>query len=477
VLHYGGGSTSYATSAVAIDEGLGVRVDFGIVVQPGDTLDVLGVRDLAGNPAFPALGLATIAEDTAEPSLAAGLSAFATISGENNDVVTVRFDRPMSPWNLTSPALYTIGGFSAVSLSGSQLRFDGGDTVTISLAGGAGQDLQTGQGYDLSIDQVWSAQGAQRTTAETEFGLAASGDVTAPAVDLGKVRLDPSDASSLLVEFSEAVDLATAENTANYDYGGGNLAVTAVRIGPRVVRASFAVAPQVGQNVDVAVTDLAGNWSGTITRAVSAADAAAPLVTGVAGTATSGWGGDRVTVSFDEPVTQATAVSPLSYTVQNGGNTISLAGAVFSYASGTSSVTIRLSGGNELDVNQPLTVTVSGVADHAGNTMPAAIQVGGPIGGDTTAPAISGAFVNWTADPAGTVVDVLFSEDVEASFVTAPSNWVAGATSVGSVAMPERNHARLTLAAPLGSLASLSLSGLPDLAGNFSGALAIDPLE
>lgn len=475
----GGALRGYATGATALDDGLGVRVAFGIVVASDDTLDVHGVKDLAGNPLFPALSVSTVAEDTSTPALDPGLSVLTAVSGEGNDVITVKFDRAMSPWNLLAPANYTVtAGATPVDLSIASFDFDGTDTVTIGLVGGNGNDLSTGGSYDISVNNVGSAQGAQRTSVDTDSGLVAGGDATAPSLLVGKARIDPNAADSVLLELTEAVDATAAETAANYDYNGGNLATSALLLGPRVVRVTFAVTPVAGNNLQFTVTDLAGNLSGTITRAVTAADVSGPLVSSVQGLIRPGYGGDSVAITFNEPVTGTSALDAANYSVRTGSTTLSLAGASLTYSSSTHTVEIRLPAGGELLAGASLSVTLDNVADFSGNAMAAPVQISGPVSGDSTSPSFESAFVNYREAANGRTVDVLFSEDVSTAFAGSAANWSAsGGVSVQSVTMLEKNHARLSLSAALGASATLSMTGLSDYAGNTSGPISVDPLE
>jgi hypothetical protein len=474
-----GAIRGYATGATVQDEGLGVAVSFGLQVNVDDTIDVLEVTDLAGNPLFPALGIASVAEDLGTPSLDPAITAFTGVSGENNDFITVKFDRPMSPWKLLDSSNYAANGANAVDLANADYSFDGTDTVTIKLKSGGAYDVLSGTGgtYNLGVNNVWSAQGTQRTVIDPDIGIVAGGDTTPPGVLLGKVRLDPVVADSLLIEFTEAMSPYSAGLTANYDYNGGNLATSAQLLGARVARATFAVTPQVGQNLTLTVDDLAGN-TGNVTRAVTAADNQPPHIASVSGTIAPGWGGDVVLVTFDEPVPAGGAMLLSHYTIKSGSTTLSLTNATAAYSSITNAVTIRLAGGQELDATQTLTVTVVGVADFAGNVMPAPVQTTGPVSGDTTPPSFKSAFVNLIQDASGNTIDALFSEDVDQTFASAPANWhCSGGQSVQSVTMLERNHARLVLNAPLGAFDTLSITGLADLAHNAAGALAINPIE
>ena len=152
-------------------------------------------------------------------------------------------------------------------------------------------------------------------------------------------------------------------------------------------------------------------------------------------------------------------------------------GAVLSYAGNTTAVTIAFAAGQELVSGAALTVTVSGVSDLFGNAMASAVTIGGSTSGDASDPAFDQAFVNYRADAAGAVIDVQFSEDVDTSFVSSTSNWTATGSTVSSIEVLERNHCRVTLSAALGASGTLGLTGLPDLAGNTSGAITIDPNE
>jgi hypothetical protein len=473
-----GALRGYAVSATVQDNGLGVSVAFGLMVNVDDTIDILGVTDLAGNPLFPALSVATVAQDLTQPSLDIAATTFTSVSGENNDFITVKYDRPMSPWQLLDPANYAANGTNAVDLLSADYSFDGTDTVTIRLKSGGAFDLLTGQTYNLGVNNVRSAQGTLRTTVDPDIGITAIGDSTPPNVLVGNVRLDPLTMNSLVIEFTEAMSPLSIATASNYDYNGGNLATGALSLGSRDVRTTFSVTPVVGQNITLSASDLAGNDSGMITRAVAAADMQPPNVSGVAGVIMPGWGGDTVTISFDEPVSQATALVLSHYTVKSGSNTLSLTGATASYTSTTNTVTLHLVGGQELDAMLALSVTVSGVADVSGNVMPVPIQTTGPVSGDTTPPSLKGAFVDWQQDPTGKTIDVLFSEDVNQTFAAVTTHWVcSGGQAVYGVTMMERNHFRLTLSAILAAAQTISITGLPDLANNAAGLISIDPVE
>lgn len=479
VLRSSGGLQLAIPTAASVESGsLAVRLSFGLVVGASDTLDVLGVVDLCGNPMFPSLAFATSAEDTTVPSLAGGSSVLTATSGESNDQIAIVFDRPMSPFDVLNPANYAVTGPGALDLQYASLSFDGDDTVTISLRNYSGHDLQTGLPYAIAIDNLWSAQGVQRTTTDTQSGIVVVGDAASPTVSIGDVRIDPSTPNALLIEASEALDGASADTSANYDYDLGNLATSATRVGPRTVRAVFAVAPIVGHTLDFTVTDLAGNVSGAISRLVSAADTVGPLVTAVAGVSTQNRGRDTVTITFNEQVNSTQALAAANYDVVSGSRTMNTALARYAYNSTTKTVTINFAPGQELDSTANISVTIRNVRDMSDNPMASTITVGGVVAGDVTAPSFSKAFVNWRLAPTGTVVDVLFSEDVDATRAGTLSAWSAtGGHSVTAVTLPEPNHARLTLSTALGASDTVRISSLGDVGNNVATLIAIDPTE
>lgn len=471
--------TSNMPTATLVNDGLGVELAFGIVINATDTIDIYGVEDLCGNPCFPALAVPTVAEDLSTPSLVVGSSTFTTVSGSRNDVITVVFDRPLSPWNLLVPENFTITtGATTLDLSTATLTFDGNDTVTIQLSNSTGNDLQTGDLYDLAVNGVFSAQGVQRVVDDMDTNIVCAGDSSAPSVAVGKVRIDPLVADSLLVEIDEDADLAAAETAASYDLNGGTLATTATLAAPRVVRVTFGVQPMAGDTLAFTVTDLAGNTSGVLSRAVTAADSSAPLLASVAGVIRVGVGGDRVVVTYSEPVDAVTALDPANYVVHSGVTSISLANAQLSYDGNTNAVTIALASNQALIAGAALTVAVSNVEDLSGNAMGTGVQLVGATTGDTTAPAFDEAFVNLRADEFSRAVDVRFDEDVKTTLVTTPANWtVSGGVTVTSVELLSTQHVRLTLSAALGTSSTLGLTGVTDIAGNASGAITIDPVE
>lgn len=479
VLRTSGGTVRGVPTAASVESsGLAARLSFGFVVNSTDTLDVVGAVDLCGNPGFPYLAVTTVPEDTSTPSLATGFSAAVTVSGEANDELQFVFDRPMNPLGILDPSNYTLSGTGPIDLTFASFAFDGTDTVTVGLRTFSGHNLQTGSSYSISANNLWSAQGVQRTTADTESGIVAAGDAVSPTVAVGSVKIDPTVADSLLIEANESLDLTACETAANYDYNGGNIAVSATRVGLRTIRATFSVTPTAGQNLQFTVKDLAGNVSGTITRAVAAADTTAPLVSSVSGTITPNRGGDRVVVTFSESVNSQEALASTSYTITSGSRTMDVSAARIAANTASNSVTIFFPKGQELLASGTLSVTVRNVKDMSGNAMPAAVTLNGSVSGDTTAPTFSSAFVNYRLDPTGRTVDVLFDEDVDSVTAVQAGFWASsGNQTILSITNLEANHYRVALATAMGANDELTVVTLPDLAGNVATSIDVDPVE
>ncbi len=475
----GGVQRGLATFASIQSSGLSVRLTFGLTVDPTDTLDVIGVTDLAGNPLYPVLAHALVAEDSTAPTL---LSATATtLSGESNDTLVLVFDRPLSPWGASSYAHYslTTAGGGLVGLNRALFAFDGVASVTIRLAGAGASNLATGDTFTVSATGLYSAQGVALSGSSSVGPQAIAGDLTAPSVGASSVRLDPANADSLLIEFNEALAASAAGTLANYDLNGGNLATAATLVGPRVVRATFAVTPVAGDSLDVSGADLALNASGVFTRTVQSADSTGPLVSSVAGVATSGYGGDTLSIAYSEPVKTSTAFNQANYVVTSNGAPISLSGSIPTYNSATNTVTFQLARGQELDSAASVHVSISNVQDVAGNAMPATVATTGAVTGDSSAPAIASSFVDWAVDASGATLDVGFSEDVVAAGAGSVLNWSTnGSASVSAVLRLSDNHYRVSLSAPLGAGELVSVAAISDPAGNAAGgALSSNPLE
>ena len=457
-----------AADAVVLQNGLAVRIGFSTPVGATDTIDVLGVTDLAGNPMFPELAVATVAEDATVPSLESGLSTFNVFTGERNDTIIVEFDVPMNPWKLLAHDNYSFT--PGINLEQASMVFDGNSTVTITLDGTAADNLQEGTTYDLSVNNVFSAQGITRSVVDTELAIAAAGDATLPDLLAGSLRVDPQNADTLLFESTEALDLLSAIAFANYDHNGGNIGVQAELLTPRSARITFGtgVNPALGETTTFSYDDLAGNNSGVIMRLVTAADVTAPNILSVSGMAVEGVGGDFITVAFDESIDLVTGLDTANYSFTNNGNAVSLLGVTTRYNSLDHSVTFYLMDGVDLDPAFQVLCSISNVEDVSGNSLGGPVTPAGVIAGDTAAPSIVEAFVNLRESPTATVVDVRFDEDVDPAFSGFFVAWgTSGVSQVTAAEVVGHDFVRLTLDAPLVQGETVDLTtGLPDLAGN-----------
>ncbi len=465
----------HPSTATSLDDGLGVRLGFGFVINAGDTIDVMGATDLVGNYMFPALDLTLGVESGTEPALNLGGAPLVAVSGEQNDTIEIVFDRRMNPWGILDPSNYDIStGGSSLDLTRATFEFDGDQTVSIRLDGVGADSLQAASQYDFSVSNLRSDQGVQMSVPDTALTVNVSGDITTgPTVGTTDVRLDRANPDSILVFADEALDPALAEDESRWNWNTGTFPTSATLIGPKTVRLTFASNPTAGTPLAYDVVDLAGNNGGATFRTVQAFETAAPVLLLTGGTSVAGEGGDFISVVFNEAPELSTGLNVGGYSVTNGGVNIPLTGTGAWFNSALNEVNFYLAAGYELDPNQAFSVTVSGVSDHSGNVMPAPVSLGGTIVGDTsTPPGIDGAFTNYRIDPTGLLVDVLFDEAPEETFVTNQFNWTVTGSS-GQVVLgvlPVQGDSdvyRVVLSGALGAGEELEIAaGLPDFAGN-----------
>ena len=476
----------YPIAATPLYGGLGVLLEYGFAVNSTDTVDVLGATDLAGNYMFPQLAMVTVAEDSDTPALD-GSSTIAVVSGERNDVVTVTFTEDMSPWSITSTDNYTLqtsAGSVEQDLSGASIEFDGSQTVTITLGQGSNLNLLDSTDYDVLVNVAASnplrtAQGLALGAQDTDASITASGDAVAPTVGVNDARFHATDDDTILVIFDEAVDEELFD-AADFTYNG--VAADSVSlISPRVAELVFGASLVGGFSVDIqtaSISDLAGNVPGAVITVAVTSDATAPIISSVSATAVSGAGGDTIEIDYNEEVDPDTALDVDNYALTQGGNVVSLSGATVTYDSTTSTVTLTLPVGSELDYSAGWTLTVSDVEDVVGNPLAAPVGVSGAVAGDGTAPSIVSSFVNLREDESGTTIDVLFSEDVDVSYISDYANWSTdGAASVSAATLIDARHVRLTLDTAMASSDVLQITAVEDMAANASGNLTSDPQE
>ena len=464
-------------------DGLGATLSFALAVVPGfHTLDVRGVTDLAGNQMFALEAVPIVAEDPAEPALELGMQTYLAVPGERNDLLSIVFDRQVSPWGLLDPANYSFtDGVTPLPFGGTLLSFDGDRTVTAELVNG--YDLDNGA-YTLSVQGAVSIQGVPMTAPSVDTAAADPlSDASGPNLVAARTRLDaqaPTD--SVLVEFDEAVHAAEAVDVTNYSIGGLGDADSVVLVDPRTARATWNAGVLVGQTVDVTMADLATNTPGLQSQLVQAADTAGPAVSSIAGTMVPGVGGDRITVAFNQPV-GASALASASYAFSVLGTPLDLTGALLEYDSTASVVTITLPDDFDFQVGDSLNAVISGVVGAAGIPMSPPANVNGAVGGDATPPSFVTAFVNLRAHALGQVVDVLLSEDVDPASVAQASAFevldgmgMPVATTVTGVEVLRPDALRLTLSAPLAAGEAISVADVADMAGNLASP-SVTPLH
>jgi hypothetical protein len=465
-------------------EGLVVDYTPTVPALGSDTIQVYGLRDLAGNWAFVLPALPVTAVDATVPALSVGNSNVTVVTGEQNDTILVKFNTPMSGSNILAPANYTA---APLDLSGGAFTFDGVDEVTIQMTGAVAANALFGTGYPLTLVQnvetpLVSAQGVALPANDVDNTVGSGENTAMTGPGTSAYEGDPGNPATCVVVFPEAADPIGAATTGNYDIlGAPPIVVTALT--PRAFRLRFAVAPVATDVLNIsaaAATDLGGTPAvAALAVALVAVDATPPTATVVA-SAVANRGGDALTIDFDEPVALAGALTLSNYAVTQGGQPVDLTGASIRYDSTTQSVVIALPDTVDWTFGANVVVTVSNVNDLSGNALvaqPAAV----PVAGDNVAPGFFGAssaFVNWAVDASGQTVDVLFSEDVDATFVELPGNWTgSSATPISAVSLIAPNVARVTTVGQVVISETLQVTGLPDLAGNTSGAIAVNPFE
>ena len=467
----------YPTSAVASGDARQVTLTYSAAVTAGvDKLDVFGVADLAGNVVFPVLGDVIVAADATAPALSTGVSTGTALSGEDNDSITVVFDRPMSADGILNAANYSFTDGTAIDLSTADFEFDGVDTVTIDLSAAGSDPLTDGSVYTLTVDNLLSAQGVAMAGPSND-SVTPSGDAVSPALVAGAAQLDAQDtANSVLITMDEALDPTDAVVLTNYDIAAVN-PDTVVQLGPRTVRATWSGGVAVAQTVNVTLTDLAGN-AATSGQAIVAADASGPSLVAVSGSAAPNLGGDRILVQFDEPVGAATALDSANYAILQGAQAVDLSGAAFRYESGTNTVVIHLPAGTELVNGVDVDVTVSNVENHAQLAMAAPENLTGSTTGDGAAPSLQSAVVNWTADATGATVDLRYSEDVEAADAGDALSYTAtGGNAASSASVVRTDVVRVVFAAALSPGDQVTATAIDDLAGNTAASTQVEAVQ
>lgn len=203
------------------------------------------------------------------------------------------------------------------------------------------------------------------------YSISVTADTTKPTVTKLSVASSSSTSTKLAIEFSESVKFngtnIEVRNTDDSVITGLSVAVTG---SGNVYSANLTGINLTGKSVKVTiknVEDLAivPNVLTTYSKTLSVADSTAPRVTGV----TQDTAKREVYVTFSEPVTSATALEEANYAVISGSTTDRLStNPVF--ITGETVVKLTLTS-TEFTLSQSAgaDLRISGIKDHAGNTM------------------------------------------------------------------------------------------------------------
>lgn len=477
--------TPTVLGAAVLDDGLGVELTLSFALSNGSTVDVVGARDVAGNPLFPVLDAPIGSEAGGAPAFD-GAPDVEAVTGARNDRIDIVFDAPVARWGLLDPDQFTVeatGSGAPLDLSDASLTYDGDRTVSIELASGAaGYALQAGSTYDVTLtgaagEPLRSREGEELGGAASEAMIAVTGDVSDGPTGASAAILSTTDPTSVLVVFDESIDPAFASQAAEYSLGGVTPASSATVLGFRTVRVTFPVQVAVASIVEVGVgaaVDTAGNASaGTLSLAV-AEDTTAPAIASVTALCVEGYGNDLVTITFDGPVDAASVAGSWRYAMTTAGNPVRI--GLVQYDDQTNSVTAQVS---DVEDGRALAVSVTGVRDIAGNAAAAALTGSATAAGDASVPAIDSAFVNLGEDATGARIDVLFSEPIDGASIEQTSDWATSdGTSVVGVEIIAPDRVAIRLDGPIGPGATLTVAlGARDFAGNVAGDIAVDPVE
>lgn len=474
-LEDGGGNL--LGSALAVDwsasEPRQIELTFGQIVAANvHEVTLRGVLDAAGNPFFAFAGQVVSPQSTSELGLD-GASAAVVVSGEDNDRIDVEFDARPSVWQLVDVANFGLSdGGGSIDLSGAEIVYDGLTGVTLNLPSGV--NLANGDSYTLEIDNLLTSQGVAMSGPDTVVEVAA-GDAAAPALVVGRTRLDPTVANAVLLEFDEAIDETGAALAASYDILGVN-PDTVEQLGPRSTRLTFSGGVSVSDVVNVSLDDLAGN-SGVLSEAVVAADSVGPLVSTVTAVAVPGVGGDYLEVTFNEPISSGLATQASIYTIEQGGQTLDLAPSQPIYSSVGNTVTVPIPDNYDFASGVTVQVTIDGLTDVAGNAMALPAVINATFGGDVTAPDFDAAFVDLRESALGDQVLVRFDEDVrEADATSLVAYTIGSGQTVTAIERLTDDSYRLTLDSPLLAGDTIQHAGMNDVFGNTAGVLTITPV-
>jgi hypothetical protein len=216
----------------------------------------------------------------------------------------------------------------------------------------------------------------------------------------------------------------------------------------------------------------------TAYRAVTTSDASAPtflVTTATQDTSDALLGGDTFTLTFTGPrVVEALAEDVTNWTLESGGETLDLTGAVFDLVPATQVLTGTLAAGANLHASFDLTpANLVSVSDTAvANT-----AVTGAATGDALDPAVISVQQRLALDPNGSIVDFVFNEPMDPISSPRIGRFLAndhvnaiGLTLTAGVTQVDAVTLRVTFSKPIvPGLDTVDLLGLMDAHGNLLG--------
>lgn len=235
---------------------------------------------------------------------------------------------------------------------------------------------------------------------------------------------DPNGLTTVL-DFASSLGNLTA---ANFESDGGQNALTVTING---TTATITWDGRVTPSHQVRVVGAGGVKSEFV--AVTTSDATTPTFTATA-TQTAGLGGDVITVSFTGgPRVEPTSVStPASWSFDQNGSTLSLAGSTFSFNAATQ--VLQITTDAAVNVHSSFDLTPQGLSTVADVAVPQTV-VNGFGAGDAVAPNLVSADQNLTIDPLGTVIDFTFDEAMDPPTSAVLSNFAVGSPDLATQAI------------------------------------------
>ncbi|MCL4439238.1 MAG: Ig-like domain-containing protein [Firmicutes bacterium] len=355
--------------------------------------------------------------------------------------VDVVFNEPLNPASAQTISNYSIS--PGLNITGAVLQADN-KTVRLTTA-----TQVFGTNYTVTVNNVSDISGNAMTTPGTAAFTGV--DTTPPTV----ISATPVSDNTVNIKFSESVDLATAQNVANYSISP-SLAVTSAVLQADLQTVQLTTANQTyGTNYTVTaanVKDIAGNViSSGNSAAFTGIDTTPPSV--VSATPVTD---KTVNVLFSEAVDSATAQNPANYAIAPG---LTVASAALQ----ADQKTVLLTTTTAQTKGTSYTVTVTGVKDTHNNAISGS-NTATFTGIDTTPPqVVSTTVVN------DTTVNLLFNEQVDSTTAqTAASYTVSPALAVnGAVLQADGKTVQLTTAVQTWqTVYTVTVAGVKDTSGN-----------